>query len=487
MSPTAEPTKKVSDNDRKKALATTLAQLRPGLEVDLRWKDTDCQVTWLVAAGPPFQRCKANLAAVQRVKNRLGSLTEIVDADVRKQWKKQADRLVASPEALGMDQVEWLLYIDEDPSRKTKGPFGGNAPNAYKLRLASLPKDTLAALIAAHPDAGARREDYLTLAAAGDLVGPVSDASPPRKPPTKTSSSTGGAETAVDRVEALLRMTPQVILYGPPGTGKTRLAKQVALRLLGDTTTDLEDKRAVAIAESEQRRAGRFDLVVFHPSYDYDQFIGGLRVRAEDGKPVYEAASGSLVKLAERFQKLEAGARPACVLIIDEINRGNVPRLLGELLYALEYRGQETTLSYREAALVLPENVFIIATMNTADRSVDSLDVAVRRRFSFFEVAPNPEVVEAHWANIDPAVGALASATMRKLNLALHGAADFQGLGVGPSYFLASDKASLLLALRHQLKPLIHEYERLAGDRIGGRSGPVDGLIDSLLANRTNS
>lgn len=187
--------------------------------------------------------------------------------------------------------------------------------------------------------------------------------------------------------EALnLRLAPQLgaspdqspprnlIFYGPPGTGKTHVAKQVARAL-----TDVE----------EADEDGRFRLVQFHPSYAYEDFIQGLRPDIKQTTLRYEQTKGPFFRIAEAASE---DPDNFYVLVIDEINRGDPARIFGELLYALEYRGESVTLALG-GKLVVPPNLVVIGTMNSVDRSVALVDYALRRRFGFVRVDPNPEVV----------------------------------------------------------------------------------------------
>lgn len=116
------------------------------------------------------------------------------------------------------------------------------------------------------------------------------------------------------------------------------------------------------------------DLVQFHPSYAYEDFVEGYRPIDDDGRLSYALKPGPLVRIATHAS--QAGVDH--VLIIDEVNRGNLPRILGELLFALEYRGQPVTLMYRDAPFALPPNLLILGTMNTADRSIGLIAVSFR-------------------------------------------------------------------------------------------------------------
>src|SRR5262249_13843109 len=159
----------------------------------------------------------------------------------------------------------------------------------------------------------------------------------------------------------------QLILQGVPGTGKTHVAKCLARLLTRDHSDCIR-------------------LVQFHPSYTYEEFVEGIRARNVESngrtEVIYPVEDGVLCAFAA-----QAASRPSepHVLVIDEFNRGNLPRIFGELLYLLEYRDQEVTLPYSKRPFRLPDNLFVLATMNTADRSAVALDQALRRRFSFVE------------------------------------------------------------------------------------------------------
>ena len=137
-------------------------------------------------------------------------------------------------------------------------------------------------------------------------------------------------------------------------------------------------------------------LVQFHPAYSYEEFVEGIRVRSVEvnGRQdvTYPVEDGLLCAFAA-----EAGRQPEQphVLIIDEMNRGNLPRIFGELLYLLEYRGETVRLLYSKREFRLPPNLYLIGTMNAADRSVALIDQALRRRFSFLDMPPDPAVLAA--------------------------------------------------------------------------------------------
>ena len=161
----------------------------------------------------------------------------------------------------------------------------------------------------------------------------------------------------------LLRERKQLIYYGPPGTGKTYIALKLAEHLAGDNVR----------------------LVQFHPAYTYEDFFEGYRPVDSGG---FELKPGPLRKIVD--QAKDNPSTPY-FLIIDEINRGNLAKIFGELYFLLEYRDRDIDLLYAtddDVGFTLPKNVFIIGTMNTADRSIALVDSAMRRRFAFEASAP---------------------------------------------------------------------------------------------------
>ncbi|MCH9681734.1 MAG: AAA family ATPase [Deltaproteobacteria bacterium] len=187
-----------------------------------------------------------------------------------------------------------------------------------------------------------------------------------------------------DQIDARLRpdlgpspdipLARNVILYGPPGTGKTYLAKQIARALTN---------------EDEVSEEGRIRLVQFHPSYAYEDFVQGLRPDLKHTQLRYERHEGPFLRVAAAAEQ-EPDA--FFVLVIDEINRGDPARIFGELLYSLEYREEAVTLP-QGGELRVPANLIVVGTMNSVDRSVALVDYALRRRFGFVRVEPDPEVI----------------------------------------------------------------------------------------------
>ena len=165
----------------------------------------------------------------------------------------------------------------------------------------------------------------------------------------------------------------QIIFSGPPGTGKTWVARQIAKYL----------------ADGDERRCR---LIQFHPSFSYEQFVEGLRPESHGGAISFRPVPGILLEMSEKCRN-----RPETYfLIIDEINRANLPRVFGELMYLMEYREDAVDLPYTRG-FKLPDNLYIFATMNTADRSARAIDLALRRRFEIFECPPRRDILERYY------------------------------------------------------------------------------------------
>ena len=208
----------------------------------------------------------------------------------------------------------------------------------------------------------------------------------------------------------------QVIFQGPPGTGKTYVAKR--------------------IAEWCKEHGGDFQIVQFHPSYSYEDFVEGFRPRIAPGDQAgFKLTDGPLRRIAKKAQD---HPEATFILVIDEINRGNVAKVLGELYFLLEYREDEVALQYSNEPFSLPKNLWFIGTMNTTDRSIALVDAALRRRFYFFGFFPD-----------EPPVEGLLDRWLEKNNIEANWVADLvnlanrkledRHLGIGPSHFMKND------------------------------------------------
>ena len=193
------------------------------------------------------------------------------------------------------------------------------------------------------------------------------------------------------------------ILFGPPGTGKTYNTVNMALDIvcpIEGSQWEKEQRKDARDKYQEMLAAGRIVFVTFHQSMSYEDFIEGIKPKTEDGKITYEVKDGIFKKLCEKAKDNNTQITQNYVMIIDEINRGNVANIFGELISLIEDdkrlgASEElcAELPYSHDIFSVPKNVYIIGTMNTADRSVEALDSALRRRFTFKEMMPKSELV----------------------------------------------------------------------------------------------
>ena len=241
-------------------------------------------------------------------------------------------------------------------------------------------------------------------------------------------------------LKALLLTKKNVILQGAPGVGKTFAAKRLAYSIMGEKDTN------------------RVKMVQFHQSYSYEDFIMGFRP-TETG---FELKKGVFYEFC---RKAAEDDRPY-FFIIDEINRGNLSKIFGELFMLIESdkRGVELQLLYADEQFSIPSNVYIIGMMNTADRSLAMLDYALRRRFAFFEMTPafNSSGFRAYRAKINNPKFDRLIATVEQLNDVIANDDSLgEGFCIGHSYFCTNATVTddwMKSVVEFELIPLLKEY-----------------------------
>ncbi|KRV50214.1 AAA family ATPase [Wenjunlia vitaminophila] len=265
----------------------------------------------------------------------------------------------------------------------------------------------------------------------------------------------------LEEIRGLLLDDRQMVFYGPPGTGKTYLAMRLA-EFFGGGPAQVK-------------------IVQFHPSYAYEDFFEGFRPveDPETREVAFRLTAGPLRELADLASR-EGNRHIPHFLIIDEINRANLAKVFGELYFLLEYRKKSVRLTYSGDDFALPPNLFVIGTMNTADRSIALVDAAMRRRFAFVELSPRAE----------PTAGLLARWLQREgkapgpahLLDALNARIDDADFAIGPSYLMKPGvyrDGGLERTWRTKILPLLEEHHYGEGIDITNRYG-----LDSLREQR---
>lgn len=280
----------------------------------------------------------------------------------------------------------------------------------------------------------------------------------------------------LEKCAKLLSKKHNIILQGAPGTGKTYNTAAIALKTLDITDVDLTDHKAVMIRYDELLGKQIF-FTTFHQSLDYEDFVEGLKphVQTNDkGNSIgvtYEPEDGIFKRACNKAVE-NAEDNKSVVLIIDEINRGNVSKIFGELITLLESdkRSQgnhpiKVILPYTKAEFGVPSNLYIIGTMNTTDRSTGTLDYALRRRFAFVTLQSDRSVIEKHYdklgnANLKDMAVALFDDIKKFIESPKHlcGDMSIDDLMVGHSYFMAEDEEELKDKVEYEIIPLINEY-----------------------------
>ncbi|WP_316851591.1 McrB family protein [Pedobacter agri] len=290
-------------------------------------------------------------------------------------------------------------------------------------------------------------------------------------------------EKRIETYQQVIEYKYQLILQGPPGTGKTYDAKNLAEKLIrGEISTDknLQDQ---ILSNSKQ-----FSFIQFHPSYTYEDFVRGIVTKTVGNGISYSTEDKILAEMASLAL---ADETKKYVLLIDEINRANLSSVLGELIYGLEYRNRPFNALYHlektGKTLILPSNLYIIGTMNTADRSVGHADYAIRRRFAFIDVWPT--AIDSPDFKLD-AFNLCTSLFIQgpaipgeELKPAVHLSSEFadrpQDIWLGHSYFLGGKNVEFKNRIQYEILPILHEYIK---DGILNNSPEVKAILKQLAS-----
>lgn len=247
------------------------------------------------------------------------------------------------------------------------------------------------------------------------------------------------------------------IVFGAPGTGKTYSMVEYALAIIDNkepklTGITLEERRANVSRYKQLIKEQRIVFTTFHQNYGYEEFIQGLRPDTESPTMAFKTVDGVFKKIADAALRDTSGNN--YVIIIDEINRANISKVFGELITLIEDDKRwgelnETCVTLQSGdVFAVPNNLYIIGTMNSADKSISLIDAALRRRFSFIEQLPDATLIE----------DSMMRKVLQELNLRLVDELESTDLLVGHSYFMNRSKDDLCGVLNNNIIPLLYEY-----------------------------
>lgn len=261
----------------------------------------------------------------------------------------------------------------------------------------------------------------------------------------------------------LLKSKKNLILQGAPGTGKTYNTASIIVEMDGKLMPETTRESIMEIY-NQKIDDGQIEFTTFHQSMDYEDFVEGLKplLDSESKQVTYTIEDGIFKRVCKR-----AAENPdnKFYLIIDEINRGNVAKIFGELITLIETdkRGGQTnainvTLPYSKERFTVPGNLYIIGTMNTTDRSVGSIDYALRRRFTFLTVVSNRSVIAAQSHDVAEKAQEYFDKVSEHIKKNSASDMNLDDLMIGQSYFLAKDVKELELKWQYEVLPLLKEY-----------------------------
>jgi len=248
---------------------------------------------------------------------------------------------------------------------------------------------------------------------------------------------------SVEDVSNYLLQRKYIVLQGPPGTGKTYLAQKIAEHL----------KDSDKIAD--------YKIIQFHASVSYEDFVDGIKPDVNSDQLIFKEYKGPLLESIEKAKESH-GENKGYLLIIDEINRGDLAKILGEAIFLFEPNEERTIKLKSGKEITMPQNLYVIGTMNTADRTIAILDFAIRRRFAFIDVWPSSEELSKilEEKKVEEETKNLALKYYNEIqNIFFKYATDEElHLQPGYTYFIATSKEELKSKLKYEVIPLLQEY-----------------------------